>query len=118
MSQDNPGKKKVVVTAKKKQSNEPKASAKATKAKSPVRKDSKSTANGSKEPLLMTKTNYLWMGAGIVLIALGLILMSGGKMPSPEVWDDSIIYSFRRVTLAPIFIIAGLVLQIVAIFKK
>jgi hypothetical protein len=39
-------------------------------------------------------------------------------MPSPDVWDDNIIYSFRRVTLAPILILAGLAVEVVAIFKK
>jgi hypothetical protein len=39
-------------------------------------------------------------------------------MPSPDVWDDSIIYSFRRTVLAPIVIIIGLVVEIFAIFKK
>jgi hypothetical protein len=54
---------------------------------------------------------------GIGLIALGLILMLGGSMPSPDVWDDSIIYSFRRITLAPALIVAGLLVEVYAIFK-
>jgi hypothetical protein len=55
---------------------------------------------------------------GLALIAIGLVLMSGGYMPSPEVWDESIIYSFRRTVLAPAFIIAGLAVQVYAIFKS
>ncbi len=55
---------------------------------------------------------------GLALIAVGLVLMSGGHMPSPEVWDESIIYSFRRTVLAPAFIIAGLAVQVYAIFKS
>ncbi|MBK9641852.1 MAG: DUF3098 domain-containing protein [Saprospiraceae bacterium] len=54
---------------------------------------------------------------GLGLIALGLLLMSGGWMPSPDVWDESIIYSTRRTVIAPIFIIAGLAMQVYAIFK-
>lgn len=54
---------------------------------------------------------------GIGLIALGMLLMLGGSMPSPDVWDDSIIYSFRRTVLAPAFIIAGLLVEVYAIFK-
>lgn len=55
---------------------------------------------------------------GLGLIAIGLFLMSGGHMPSPDVWDESIIYSFRRTVLAPALIIAGLAVEIYAIFKK
>lgn len=60
---------------------------------------------------------YKWMLIGLGFIALGLILMSGGWMPSPDVWDESIIYSSRRLVLAPICMIIGLGLQIYAIFK-
>ncbi len=54
---------------------------------------------------------------GVALIALGMLLMLGGAMPSPDVWDESLIYSTRRMVVAPILIIAGLILQAVAIFK-
>jgi len=60
---------------------------------------------------------YKWMLIGLGFIVLGLILMSGGWMPSPDVWDESIIYSPRRLVLAPISLIIGLALQIYAIFK-
>ncbi len=63
------------------------------------------------------KDNYIWMLIGFGVIVLGLLLMSGGAMPSPDVWDESIIYSFRRITLAPFIIITGLVLEVYAIFK-
>ncbi|HEX5625560.1 MAG TPA: DUF3098 domain-containing protein [Saprospiraceae bacterium] len=63
------------------------------------------------------KNQFKWMLIGVGLIALGMILMSGGWMPSPDVWDESIIYSSRRLVLAPICILAGLALQIYAIFK-
>jgi hypothetical protein len=69
-------------------------------------------------PLLFTKDNYLWIGIGCALIALGLILMMGGAMKDQNVWDESVIYSVRRTVLAPIFILAGLGVEIYAIFKK
>jgi hypothetical protein len=69
-------------------------------------------------PLIFKKNNYLLMIGGVILMALGFLLMSGGSMPSPDVWDESIIYSPRRTLLAPIVILAGLALEIVAIFKK
>jgi len=44
--------------------------------------------------------------------------MSGGKSADPNVFNDSEIYSFRRITLAPFLIVGGLVIEIVAIIKK
>lgn len=67
--------------------------------------------------MLFGRENYKWVFIGIGLILLGMILMMGGAMPSPDVWDDSLIYSHRRITLAPIVILAGLGLQVYAIFK-
>lgn len=67
---------------------------------------------------LFGRKNFLIMLVGIVLIGLGMLLMSGGAMPSPEVWDESIIYSKRRTLLAPIVILIGLGLQVYAIFAK
>jgi hypothetical protein len=69
-------------------------------------------------PLLFTKENYKWMLIGCGLIGVGLILMLGGAMKDPNIWDESVIYSVRRTVLAPVLILAGLVAEIYAIFKK
>lgn len=61
---------------------------------------------------------YKWMGGGFLLVVIGMLLMTGGEMPSPDVWDEGIIYSFRRITLAPIIILAGLGVVTYAIIKK
>ncbi len=74
-------------------------------------------SQGYKE-LIFGRQNYFWGLIGVGLIALGLILMMGGGMPNPDMWDDNIIYSFRIVTLAPFLIVAGLVVEIYAIFVK
>jgi len=68
--------------------------------------------------LIFGNNNFKFILIGVGLIALGLILMSGGSMPSPDVWDESLIYSHRRITLAPILIILGLVVNVYAIFVK
>jgi hypothetical protein len=68
--------------------------------------------------MLFEKQNYYLIFAGLVLMALGFLLMSGGHMPSPDVWDDSLIYSSRRVFWAPFVILVGLGLNVYAIFKK
>lgn len=57
------------------------------------------------------------MGIGLGLVILGLITMSGGAMPDPNKWEPERIYSFRRITLAPIMMVAGFVVVIVGIFK-
>ncbi len=58
------------------------------------------------------------MGLGLVIIAIGFVLMAGGKNENPTVFDENQVYSFRRITLAPILIIAGFVVEIFAIMKK
>jgi Protein of unknown function (DUF3098) len=67
---------------------------------------------------LFTKDNYIWMLAGIVVMAIGFILMSGGKSADPKVFDANEVYSTTRITIAPILIIAGLLIEIFAIMKK
>ena len=68
--------------------------------------------------MLFNKNNFIWMGGGILLVAIGLVLMSGGNMPSPDVWDETIIYSPVRMVIAPILILAGLIIEVFAIFRK
>jgi hypothetical protein len=75
-----------------------------------------STAHTSES--LFGKTNYIWMLAGIAVIALGLILMAGGRSADPAIFEQKEVYSTTRITIAPILIIAGLALEVVAIFKK
>ncbi len=72
---------------------------------------------GESEPLIFGRGNYTWMAIGAALIFGGLILMLGGQQPDANTWDPNIIYNFRIITLAPIVIIAGVVVEIYAIFK-
>ena len=51
-------------------------------------------------------------------MVLGIILMSGGAMQDPNVWDENVIYGARRMVFAPIMMLGGVVLGIVAIFRK
>ncbi len=64
-----------------------------------------------------TRKNYLMMLIGIGIIILGFILMSGGGEHTATEFDESI-FSFRRITLAPIVVIAGFVFEIYAIMKR
>jgi hypothetical protein len=71
-----------------------------------------------KSATIFNKENHLWMIIGGVLILTGILLMIGGKSADPKVFNKDEVYSFRRITLAPILIIAGLVTEIYAIMKK
>ena len=63
------------------------------------------------------KTNYIIMIAGVVLIALGYIFLTGGGSDDPEVFNPDM-FDGRRLFLAPILIILGLIAEIVAIMFK
>lgn len=77
------------------------------------------TAGKQKAKLpLFEKDNYMWMGIGAIVIALGMILMAGGKNEDPNQFNYKVVYSTTRITIAPILIIAGLLIEIFAIFKR
>ena len=65
-----------------------------------------------------TKENYVLMGIGFALIVIGFILMSGGGDNDPAAFDAERLYSFRRITLAPILVLAGFVVEVVAIMRR
>lgn len=76
------------------------------------------TISANDDDMLFTKRHFMTILAGIGLMTLGYILMSGGSMPDANTWDESIIYGFRRTVLAPILIVAGLGVEVYAIFRK
>ena len=67
---------------------------------------------------LFGRENYMWMIIGLVVVALGFVLMAGGKSDDPNVFKRQEIYSTMRITVAPILILIGLGIEIFAIFKK
>jgi len=67
---------------------------------------------------VFSKDNYTWMVIGLAVIAIGMFLMSGGKSDDPKVFDPNQVYSKMRITVAPVLILAGLVIEIYAIFRK
>ncbi len=86
-------------------------------ARRPAEKRDNIFTAGSKE-LIYGRQNFIWMGVGLFLVLAGLAAMSGGAMPDPKVWEPERIYSFRRITLAPILMVAGFVVVIYGIFKR
>lgn len=55
--------------------------------------------------------------AGVALILVGFILMSGGGVKDPQVFNYAM-FDFRRIVLAPVVIVAGIVVIIVSIVRK
>ena len=77
----------------------------------------KSERNTPKKDFLFEKHNYIIMLIGIVIIALGFILMAGGGSDNPNIFNEEI-YNFRRIRLAPTLVLIGLAVEIYAIFAK
>ncbi|HSO86651.1 MAG TPA: DUF3098 domain-containing protein [Draconibacterium sp.] len=63
------------------------------------------------------KENYKLMAIGFAIIVVGFILMAGGGSDDPNVFNPDI-FSFRRITLAPIILLLGFAFEIYAIMKK
>jgi len=80
---------------------------------SPVSKSGPSTDTG----FAFGKENYKLLFIGLALILVGFLLMIGGGSDDPNVFSNKI-FDFRRITLAPILILAGYVVEIFAIMKK
>ena len=72
----------------------------------------------NKSNTLFGKDNFRWMLIGAVVIIIGLFLMSGGKSEDPNIFSEKEVYSTTRITIAPILIVLGLVIEIFAIMKK
>ena len=63
------------------------------------------------------KENYKLLAIGFGIIIIGFLLMMGGGSKDPNEFSEAI-FSFRRITLAPIVVLAGFVFEIWAIMKK
>lgn len=65
----------------------------------------------------LERKNYRLLAVGLAIIVIGFILMAGGGSDDPNVFNEDV-YSFRRITLAPIVVLAGFIFEIYAIMKK
>jgi hypothetical protein len=71
----------------------------------------------NKDQFAFTRENYKWVLIGLAFIVLGFLLMIGGGSKDPDVFSQGI-FSFRRMTLAPILVLVGYAIEIYAIMKK
>ena len=71
----------------------------------------------NKESFLFGKRNFILLIVGLVFVAIGFMLMIGGGSDDPNVFNEEI-FSHRRITWAPIFILIGFGIEIFAIMSK
>lgn len=72
---------------------------------------------GEKATFALGSNNYKLMLAGIAVVAVGMLLMIGGASEDPNKFSEEL-FNFQRLTLAPIVILAGYVVVLLAILKK
>jgi membrane-bound ClpP family serine protease len=77
----------------------------------------KKTELEKKPDFPLQKENYILLIIGFVIIIVGFLLMIGGKAKDPNVFNPEI-FSFRRITLAPVIVLADFIFEIWAIMKK
>ena len=72
----------------------------------------------SKNEMAFGKENYKLFALAAIIVVIGYVLMAGGGSEDPNVFNYDELFSFRRITLAPLVILAGLGVGFYAIFKK
>lgn len=80
------------------------------------------TNNNSPQPqddprMPLARRNYILLAIGFAVIILGFILMTGGSSDSPDEFNYAM-FSWRRITLAPILVIGGFAIEAYAIMKR
>lgn len=71
----------------------------------------------NKPEFLFGANNYKILIIGLVVIAIGFILMSGGSNENPNVFNEEV-FSFRRIRLAPTVVLIGFGITIYSILAK
>ena len=67
--------------------------------------------------MALSMKNYILLAIGFVVIVLGMVLMCGGGSQSPEEFNYAM-FSWRRITLAPLLIVGGFAFEIYALLKR
>ena len=80
-------------------------------------KNDKKINDKDKKPMPFGRDNYKWVLIGLAFLVVGFLLMIGGGSTDPDVFNEKM-FNFQRLTLAPILVLAGFVVEIVAIFWK
>jgi len=81
-------------------------------------KDNKSENKEHNTKITLGMENYKFIILGCVIVVLGFILMSGGGTDNPNEFNGEELFSFRRITLAPFFVILGYVIVLYGVMKR
>lgn len=82
-----------------------------------VAKPKEEPAERNREGFVFSKLNYQLLIAGLVVLLIGFLLMAGGGSDDPAKFDQGI-FSFRRVTLGPVVVLIGFILEGFAIMYR
>ncbi len=77
----------------------------------------KNKPDEKKVEFALARENYILLIIGFAIIVFGFLLMIGGKAESPDEFNEAV-FSFRRITLAPVIVLFGFIFEIYAIMKK
>jgi hypothetical protein len=72
----------------------------------------------NKENSVFQRSNYIILIIGVVIVAVGFLLMMGGGSPDPKVFNADELFSTRRITVAPMLVLSGFVVVLYSIMKK
>lgn len=75
------------------------------------------TPKGEDPKMPITKQNYIILLIGLAVIILGFVLMAGGGSEAPDEFNEAM-FSWRRISLAPILVVGGFVIEIYGIMKR
>ncbi|MBZ4675513.1 MAG: hypothetical protein JG782_132 [Anaerophaga sp.] len=70
-----------------------------------------------KSEMALEKQNYRLLAIAFIIVVIGFVLMTGSSNEDPQIFNEDI-YSFRRITLAPLVVLFGFLFGIYAIMKK
>ena len=69
------------------------------------------------DKMAMTAGGLKLMIAGLLVMAAGFLLLAGGGSDDPQVFNYAM-FDFRRLVAAPLVIVAGIVVEVVAIMRR
>ena len=76
-----------------------------------------SAPQNSPDGFALQRTNYMWMVIGLIILAIGYLLMSGGAAEDPTAFSEEI-FNTRRITVAPVVVLMGYGTIFYAILKR